>query len=281
MNLSALQTFLAILETGSLVRASEKLNVTQSTITARLQALESHLGETLINRVKSGATPTAAGLRLRRYAETILGLWGQAQQEARLPASVGSICNLATDPDLWPGLGDRIMHHILDADPSSALSVLQGSDDQLAGWLDTGRADLVLTTAPPRQAGVTVYELRPDALILVSTEVDTPIRFNPGYVFVEAGEAFGRAHAVFYADAGTARITFGVAAPALDFLLSRGGSAYLPRRIVKTALAARRLHEIQTAPTFERPIYLAAKTQAAARWPWLPDLIAHLSDGAP
>jgi DNA-binding transcriptional LysR family regulator len=36
MNLTSLQTFLAILETGSLVRAADKLNVTQSTVTARL-----------------------------------------------------------------------------------------------------------------------------------------------------------------------------------------------------------------------------------------------------
>ena len=44
MNLQSLATFLAIIETGSLVRAAERLNVTQSTVTARLKALEDHLG---------------------------------------------------------------------------------------------------------------------------------------------------------------------------------------------------------------------------------------------
>ena len=56
MNLTSLQTFLAILETGSLVRAADKLNVTQSTVTARLKTLEEELGQVLINRQKSGAT---------------------------------------------------------------------------------------------------------------------------------------------------------------------------------------------------------------------------------
>ena len=124
MNLAPLQTFLAILETGSLVRAAERLNVTQSTVTARLKALEDDLGQVLINRLKSGATPTAAGLRLRRYAETMLGLWGQARHEAALPRTVGTICNLAADPDLWPGLGNRVMDAILDADPGAAQSDL-------------------------------------------------------------------------------------------------------------------------------------------------------------
>ena len=34
MNIVSLQTFLAIVENGSLVRASHELNVTQSTVTA-------------------------------------------------------------------------------------------------------------------------------------------------------------------------------------------------------------------------------------------------------
>ena len=59
MNLTSLQTFLAILETGSLVRAADKLNVTQSTVTARLKTLEEELGQVLINRQKSGATPVS------------------------------------------------------------------------------------------------------------------------------------------------------------------------------------------------------------------------------
>ena len=55
MKLSALQTFLTIIETGSLSRASEKLNVTQSTITARLQALEDDFAVLVVARHEVGA----------------------------------------------------------------------------------------------------------------------------------------------------------------------------------------------------------------------------------
>ena len=66
MNLTELRTFMAIHDTGSLVRASHRLHVTQSTVTARLKSLEDELGQQLINRQKSGATLTAAGVRLLR-----------------------------------------------------------------------------------------------------------------------------------------------------------------------------------------------------------------------
>ena len=60
MNIVSLQTFLAIVETGSLVRASQKMNVTQSTVTARLKTLEDEIGQVLLNRQKSGTTLTPA-----------------------------------------------------------------------------------------------------------------------------------------------------------------------------------------------------------------------------
>ena len=75
MNITALQTFLAIVDTGSLVRASQVLHVTQSTVTARLKTLEDELGQQLLNRQKSGTTLTPAGTRLLRYARIMTGLW--------------------------------------------------------------------------------------------------------------------------------------------------------------------------------------------------------------
>ena len=56
MNLAGLQTFLAILNAGSLARASEQLHVGQSTVTARLQKLEEEIGQTLFHRQKSGVS---------------------------------------------------------------------------------------------------------------------------------------------------------------------------------------------------------------------------------
>ncbi|MFN3211390.1 MAG: LysR family transcriptional regulator, partial [Roseovarius sp.] len=79
MNIAALHTFLAIVDNGSLVRASQVLNVTQSTVTARLHTLEDEIGQQLLNRQKSGTTLTPAGTRLLRYARVMTGLWRQAK----------------------------------------------------------------------------------------------------------------------------------------------------------------------------------------------------------
>jgi len=277
MNLSELRTFLTIVETGSLVRASERLNVTQSTVTARLKSLEDELGQTLINRQKSGATLTAAGQRLHRYANTISDLWRQARQETALPDALSATCNMACHPDLWPGLGANVFGHIRETLPQVALSVWQGGERDMTGWLSGGLADMALTYWPTASPSQKVYDLTTDRLELFSTKADGPVRFDPGYVYVEAGDTFGRDHAIAYADAGTARLSFGTAALGLDHILSHGGSAYLPRRLAAPHVQSQQLFRLD-APVFERRSYLLVNQNAVAAWPWFEEALAVLRE---
>ena len=276
MNLTALQTFLAIVETGSLVRASDRLNVTQSTVTARLKSLEDEIGQILITRQKSGAVMTAAGGRLKRYAETMMDLWRQAQQETSLPNDLSGMCNIGCHPDLWFGFGQRIFDNIHVTQPSVALSIWQGSAGELSSWLRDGLVDMTITYQPTPTGNQSVHALPLDRLILVSTEPDTPTHFNPGYVFVESGEEFGREHAAAYADAGTARLTFGTATLGLAHILTHGGSAYLPERICQKELKDQSLFHVK-APEFSRRSFVVVNENEAVRWPWLANALSELT----
>lgn len=268
MNLSALQTFLTILEAGSLVRAAEKLHVTQSTVTARLKSLESELGQVLVTRQKSGAIPTAAGLRLKRYAETMGELWRQAKTEVAMPGSIQTVCNIGCHPDLWQGAGQLLFDAIRDHQPEVALSIWHGGQIELATWLNNGLVDLAVSYWPTTRPEHSHYNLKPDRLVLVSTNPEAPLRFDPGYVYVEAGDAFGHWHATTYSDADIARLSFGSALLGLEHILKHGGTAYLPDRIAEPSVSSSRLHLIQAGPVFQRPAYLNYNARAIEGWPW-------------
>ena len=278
MNLTELRTFLAIIETGSLVRASVQLNVTQSTVTSRLKSLEDELGQALINRQKSGASLTAAGVRLQRYANTISDLWRQARQETALPDALSSVCNLACHADLWPALGASLFDRIRSQYPMVALSVWHGGQTELVAWLGSGLADVTMTYWPAATQQQKVIPLTTDTLRLVSTVADSPIKFDPGYVFVEAGEEFGRQHAAAYADADASRLSFGNAQLGLEYILAHGGSAYLPERIAASFVAAGRLFYLDEAPTFERSAFVVANVAALAAWPWFDECLRSLTN---
>ncbi len=274
MNITVLRTFLAIIETGNLVRAAERLNVTQSTVTARLKSLEGELGQTLLYRHSTPVQLTPAGLKFRHYADAMASLWEQARQQTALPSGIDAVCNLACNVDLWPTLGRRVMCEIHQQHPSIGLSAWPGGQQQLDEWLSTGLVDVALSHRNSSLDRMTSEKVGTERLVLVSTQADSPIRFDPGYIYVDAGEEFGRRHAAAYADAGIAKVSFGSAAWALDYLLDEGGSAYLPERLAEPLIAAGRLHVLEDGPVFERSIYLITSDASADTRPWLPELVA-------
>jgi DNA-binding transcriptional LysR family regulator len=274
MNLNAVRTFLAIVETGSLVRASERLNVTQSTVTARLKGLEAELGQTLLHRQKSGVSLTANGFRFRRYAEAMVGLWKQAHKETSLPEGAGAVCNLACHIDLWPLAGRGMIEDIRKAYPATVISAWPGDVTQLEQWLETGLIDAALTYRRTAQRQQTIHELGTERLMLFSTRSGSPARFDPGYVYVDLGGDFGRQHSINYADADVAKLTFGCAVWALDHILDHGGSAYLPEHLTAPLLAKGKLHLVADAPVYERQRFLITNDMAAEDWPWLADLVS-------
>lgn len=61
MNTHDLVAFVAVVETGSIVAASARLNLTQPGVTRRIQNLEEMLGATLLDRMSKPLKPTSAG----------------------------------------------------------------------------------------------------------------------------------------------------------------------------------------------------------------------------
>lgn len=276
MNLIALQTFVSIVDTGSLVRASHQMNVTQSTVTARLKSLEEEIGQHLINRSKSGATLTPAGAKLLRYARIMTGLWRQAKFETALPAGLASVCTFACDRELWHGPGRAFFDGVVSGHPEMAVSVKQGGARDLGEWLSDGLVDVVLTFESTAQGNQTAHPLPPEELVLYSDRPDTPIDADLQYVFVDHGPDFRRAHDEAYHHAGVARINFDSSSWALQHLLDHGGSAYLPRGLAARYLDQGRLFALPNAPVFQRKKTLIVTDSAAANWDWFAPLLEQL-----
>lgn len=279
MNLSTITTFLAIAETGQLNRAAEYLHVTQSTVTARLNNLETELGQTLFHRRKSGAELTSAGFRFERYAQLIKDTWRQARQEAALPEQIDASFNLGCHFDLWPQLGETLFEYLHDEHPEVAISAWCGEQPDLERWLGSGLIDASLGYSPSTHDDRTGHRLKSDRLLLVSTRPRELMRWDPGYLYVDGGEGFRRSHAVSYPDGEIATVTLGSAAWAREYLLKKGGSGYLPERLVEKDLVDGRFHPVPDSPVFERGIYLVVKDDAAAGWPWLENLLTIVGAG--
>ena len=107
-----------------------------------------------------------------------------------------------------------------------------------------------------------------ELLVLVSTDPNGPIRFDPGYVYVDYSDDFGRRHAEAYAAADVARLSFSSAQLGLEHVLANGGSTYLPLRMAAAHLDSNVLFRLD-APEFDLPAWLVVNNPAANEWAWL------------
>src|ERR1700674_1311656 len=207
MNLAELATFLAVAELKSLVRAARRLNVTQSTVTSRMDNLEQRLGQKLLHRHKSGTELTSAGFKFVRYAEVVTQLWRQAKYEIGLPQGFTGVCNVGCYFDLWEGLCARFLDHMHRQRPDVAVAVWPGDQHNIDRWLDTGLVDLAFCYSPQARGSFAVREIMVDEFVHVEFERPKAVAHEATYVFVDYGEQFRRDHAVAFASMGPAAIT--------------------------------------------------------------------------
>jgi LysR family transcriptional regulator, flagellar master operon regulator len=273
MNIEELRTFLAIVETKSLVAASRRLYVTQSTVTARMNSLEEEIGQRLLHRGKAGAELTSAGFKFLRYAELMIQLWSHARHEVSLPPGFNGLCNIGLEFDLWSALGERFVDHLQDDERRIAASVWPAEQMQLDRWLRMGLVDIAFCYNPQAADNFSNRVIVDDEIILVSTRSASDSSLGPAYVFVDHGDQFRRQHAEAYPQY-TAGLVVASSQWALDTLLRRGGSGYLPARVAAPLLEEERLFQVANTPSFRRRVYLVENLATVPHWPWYEDAVA-------
>ena len=123
MDIELARTFLAIVKTQSFIRAAEQLNVSQTTVSARVRSLEEKLGRVLFVRNKSGASLTPAGEQFLRYAPTFVQLWERARHQVAVPSGHRAVLAIGGELILWHPWMLEWLHWMRRAAPEIAIRV--------------------------------------------------------------------------------------------------------------------------------------------------------------
>lgn len=143
-----IETFLLVVDHGSLAEAARRLGLTPAAVTQRMQALEAEIGAPLLMRSGRRLRPTEAG---QAVLEPMRHLVAQAralraQARADLPAGelrLGAITTALT------GLLPQALLRLRDEMPGVEVFVLPGASTDLHAALDAGRIDAALLVRPP------------------------------------------------------------------------------------------------------------------------------------
>ncbi len=261
MDIENLRTFLAIYDVGSFQAASERVNVTQSTVSMRIKALEDRLGVRLFERSKAGATPTVQGRRLLRYARAAVLAWEEGRQQVAIPDAYDTLLSIGGQYSLWDTLLAGYLPRLRKRLPRVALRAEAAAPFGLMRRLSEGLIDLAVLYRPEALAGLRVEELAEDELVLVTT--DPSGAYRDRFVQVDWGRAFGDENIAALLDIVESGVTIDLGARSGQYLVDAQGAGYMPRRMIKEQLKNGALVLAEGAPAFRYPVYVAFQSQGA------------------
>jgi LysR family transcriptional activator of nhaA len=149
LNYQHLERFWAVVREGGVTRASQKLHVSQPTVSAQVRTLETSLGRKLFARSGRGLVLTDFGRTIYRYADRIFGLGRDLMDTARGRATGHPLRLTAGVAMVVPKLiACRILEPALKLPGGVQLECLEDTPEQLLAQLALHHLDLVLADAP-------------------------------------------------------------------------------------------------------------------------------------
>ena len=138
----------AIIEHGNMSRASEKLRITQPTLSQAIKVLEAQVGSPVLKRGPRGVTPTLIGERLAKQGRKI-------STSKHLAEEAVALWNKGLTSELRIGVGPMLAHTVMgdflsgyvDQNPSNSLRLKTATASALINDLHNGDLDILLAPA--------------------------------------------------------------------------------------------------------------------------------------
>src|SRR5690606_31575994 len=242
-------------ETGSFIDAARKMNVTQSTVSARIKGLEDLFGRTLFDRSKNGAALTEAGEQFQKHALALVRLWQHAQREVGLAGQHRDHLAVGAPASLWDGFLLKWISWLRGNIPDIAISASASLPAVIVQRLLEGTLDLAVMYQPGQPPGFTTEHLFDEEFVLV-TSTNGRWRLQTNYVFVDWGPDFQADHAAAYPELANAGVALDLGSMGIDYLLANEASGFFPRRLVQPHIARKRLRIPTRSRSFTSAVYM-------------------------
>ncbi len=187
LDLTALRSFVAIVDNGGVTRAATRLNLTQSAVSMQLKRLEATLGQPLFDRERKAMVPTVQGEMLLSYARRMLDLNDEVWARMTEQAYEGELTLGAPHDIVYPHIPDVLRRFTRDY-PRVRITLHSSYTHELKEQFARGDVDVILTTetAPDPDAEI----LQESELVWIGAPSGTAWRQRPLPLAFETGCIF-------------------------------------------------------------------------------------------
>lgn len=253
--MNQVKTFLAVTANGSFLEAATRLHVTQSTVSSRIQGLETYLGTTLFVRNRSGATLTPAGKRFVHHAKAFILTLDQARHDVGLPSRYRASITIGARIALWEVFLPRWVGEMRRAAPDISIRSEIGFEDDLMRRVIEGTMDVALMYTPQHSQGIHVQHLFDETLVLLTTDPEKPWP-NGNYIYVDWGPAFFAQHSSHYPELERPAQVVDIGWLGVQIIMCNGGSCFVPVRMAEPLISSGKLFHMPDSPQFKLPTYM-------------------------
>jgi LysR family transcriptional regulator, flagellar master operon regulator len=255
MDIDQVRTFISVVSNGSFQEAANRLHVTQSTVSARIQKLEIYLRTSLFVRNRSGAQLTVHGRQFLRHAKILMLTLDQARYDIGLPEKfVGSV-RIGARIALWEEFLPKWLGKIRKEIPDYSFHCVIGFEEDLMRRLVEGTLDIGLMYTPHHGAGLNIVHLFDETLALYTTEPEKPWP-NDNYVYVDWGPDFYARHNNSYPNLERPAQVVNIGWLGVQLIIANGGSCFLPTRMAKPLVETKKLYHVSGSLEFKLPAFL-------------------------
>jgi len=160
MDMRQLETFVWVARLGRMTEACKRLNVTQSTLSMRIRALEADLRVQLFDRSRKRLTLTAKGRDLVRHAEQIVSAMQQVRLYVADPTAEFGTIRIGMSEYVALSWGPPLLRRFSQQFPNVLIDLEVGVPGALMEQLGAGQLDALLAAVPVRPAPpITVVRL--------------------------------------------------------------------------------------------------------------------------
>jgi len=258
MNSDLLLTFLEVAKTRHFGQAAENLFLTQSAVSSRVKQLENTVGVPVFTRQRNNILLTAAGERLLPHAENLLASWQLALQEVGAPSKQNLQLSLGGTSNLWDTFLQSVLPKLADRFPNLYIRTEINQTQNLIRSLLGGRVDIIAVLDPPTNIDIDSRKIGQIELIMVSNQPSQSLDDIPsiGHIFVDWGTACNMQQARLFVEPIAPLLHTGQSHIALEFLLSHGGAAFLPKALVAPHLNEGLLYRVNNTAETRQDVHL-------------------------
>ena len=258
MQIDLIETFLDLMETRSFNRTAERLNVTQSTVSHRVKALEAQFNRKLFTRNKGGTAPTASGLRFLDHAKALQHQWHEATRAVENAGTYERSMRLGIQHDLAEAFAGRWLSAVRTELPTTSIYMEADYSNQMNRDLAAGDLDLAILYTPHYLPDLHYERIGDMTYTLVATTAKTVAELQPEtYIQAVYSPAFDRAHRLALPQLSSAPLASGQNIAITGLLKTLAGAAYVTSGTAKRLADEHTAFPIEDAPAIQQAVYAA------------------------